>query len=116
MQKWEELKEKLLDLPNTQLIPKSGYISLMYGNKTISFLKFGANTISIDMLRGNLAPDGKKSKNFFDIDDPKGIVKEGSWEWKSGVKGNDYRVPFTVHSDIDYLFFLIKQKYTNSIR
>ncbi|MFM6976940.1 MAG: hypothetical protein ACKOW2_08870, partial [Sphingobacteriaceae bacterium] len=94
-------------------VPKSPYVSLMYDNKTISFIKFANHAISLDLLRGNLTPDGKKSKKFFDLNDPQGIAKEGSWEWKSGVKGNDYRIPFTTQSDIDYIFFLIKQKYDN---
>jgi hypothetical protein len=116
VQKWEELKEKLLDLPNTQLVPKSPYISLMYENKTICYFNFRKSAISIDIGRGNLTPNGDKSKNYFDLDDPKSISKEGSWEWKSGVKGTIYKIPLNTSSDLDYLIFLIKQKYTNSIR
>ena len=46
---------------------------------------------------------------------PKGISSEGSWEWKSGTKGTLYRIYFDEKSDIDYMMFLIKQKYNNLI-
>ena len=72
--------------------------------------------IRIDVLRGNVNPDGSKSKNYFDIDDPKDISSEGSWEWKSGTKGTLYRIYFDEKSDIDYIMFLIKQKYNNLLR
>ena len=65
------------------------------------------------MGRGNINQDGTKSKNFFNIDDPKNYSTETSWEWKSGVKGNMYKVKMTIASDLDYIMFLITQKYKN---
>ena len=76
----------------------------------ICYVNFRKNHITIGMGRGNVNPDGTKSKNYFDIDDPKGITEEGSWEWKSGVKGNVYRIRFDKNIDLDYLMFLINQK------
>lgn len=58
-------------------------------------------------------PDGSYSKNFFNIEDPKGISEEHSWEWKSGAKGNVYKIKITPKTDLDYLIFLLKQKYNN---
>ena len=63
------------------------------------------------MLRGNVNPDGSKSKKYFTLDDPKNISEEGSWEWKSGTKGTMYRIKFDKNINIDYIMFLIKQKY-----
>ena len=37
----------------------------------------------LEMGRGNINQDGIKSKNFFNIDDPKNYSIETSWEWKS---------------------------------
>jgi hypothetical protein len=45
------------------------------------------------------------------LDDPKGISEEDSWEWKSGTKGTVYKIKFDKNINIDYLVFLIKQKY-----
>ena len=67
----------------------------------------------IEIGRGNINPDGTKSKNYFDKDDPKEISKESSWKWKSGTEGTIYKIPINKNSDIDYLMFLVKQKYIN---
>jgi hypothetical protein len=110
LQKWNDFKERITELDNVKLEIKKPYISLMGETKNICFCNFRKNYISIEILRGNVNPDGTKSKNFFNLDDPKGISEEGSWEWKSGVKGNLYKIRFNNNSDLDYLMFLINQK------
>lgn len=110
---WYELKEKLLSLNDVEIIPKNNYISLIFNGKTLTYFIFRKNNIQIELRRGIVNSEGKRSKNFFYIDDPKSISKEGSWEWKSGGKGFIYKIPMTKNSDIDYLMFLIKQKYKN---
>lgn len=110
IEKWEELKERLFSLSNINLVPKNNYMSLMYETKTICFFNFRKDSISIEIGRGNINTDGSKSKNYFTLDDPKGVSKEGSWEWKSGVKGTTYKLQLLPNSDADYLVFLIKQK------
>ena len=72
---------------------------------------FRKNHITIGMGRGNVNPDGTKSKNYFDIDDPKGITEEGSWEWKTGVKGHYYNITLDEKTDTEYLMYLLSQKY-----
>lgn len=111
--KWDELKQRLEVLDNIEIVPKKPYISLIYSGKTVCYFNFMKKGIRIDIMRGNINPDGSKSKNYFDIDDPKDISSEGSWEWKSGTKGTLYRIYFDEKSDIDYTMFLIKQKYKN---
>ena len=113
VEKWIELKEMISELTGAELIPKRQYISLMYGNKTLAYFGFQKSTIKMDFVRGNLKIDGSKSKNFFTIDDPKKITKESSWTWKSGNKGTIYKVSILKDTDIDYIMFLIKQKYKN---
>jgi len=109
--KWFELKEKLEELENIELEIKKPYISLNGESKKISYFNFRKNYISIEMLRGNVNPDGSKSKKYFTLDDPKNISEEGSWEWKSGTKGTIYKIKFDKNVNIDYIMFLIKQKY-----
>jgi len=110
-QKWFELKEKLEELENIELEIKKPYISLNGENKKISYFNFRKNYISIEILRGNINLDGSKSKNYFNLDDPKGISEEGSWEWKNGTKGTIYKIKFEKSVNIDYIMFIIKQKY-----
>ena len=116
VQKWNDLKEGLIELNDIELVSKRDYISLMIGNKTICYFNFQKTRIRMDFVRGNIKPDGSKSKNFFTLDDPKQISIEGSWEWKNGTKGNVYKVSLDKNFDVDYVKFLIKQKYNNLSR
>lgn len=116
VEKWNQINERLSSLDEIEIIPKSPYISVMYYGKTVCYFNFMKKGIRIDILRGNINPDGSKSKNYFDIDDPKGISTEGSWEWKSGTMGTLYRIYFDENSDIDYTMFLINQKYNQLIK
>ena len=109
-EKWNQFKERMCELENVTLQVKKPYISFMGETKNICFCNFRKNYISIELLRGNINTDGSKSKNFFSLDDPKGISEEGSWEWKSGVKGNLYKIKLNKITDLDYLMFLINQK------
>ena len=116
LEKWEELKEYMFELVGTELEVKRNYISLVLENKmnkTIAYFNFQKNGIRMDFSRGNLKADGTKSKNYFTLDDPKKIAKEASWTWKSGNQGTVYKVPINESTDVDYLMFLIKQKYKN---
>ena len=111
--KWEELKELMIELSGTELISKKSYISLMLENKTVAYFEFQKSSIKVIFSRGVLGQTGSKSKNFFTIDDPKNITEEKSWTWKGGAQGKEYKVSLLKDTDIDYIMFLIKQKYKN---
>jgi len=116
VEKWNELKELMIELDGVEIVPKRQYISLLFEdkkNKTIAYFNFQKKGIRIDFSRGNVYTDGRTSKNYFILDDPKKIAKEDSWTWKSGAKGTVYKVSIFKDTDIDYIMFLIKQKYKN---
>ena len=115
IENWDKLKENFSSLEGLEIVPKKSYISLMLGKKNVSFINFRKETILIELLRGTVNPDGSKSKNYFTIDDPKKVSKEGGWKWKSGTQGRIYKILFDKNSDTDYIMFLIKQKYKNLI-
>ena len=110
---WDDLKSRMDDLEGVDLIVKNNYINWVYLGKNICYFLFRKSSIVLELVRGTVNPDGSKSKNYFNIDDPKKISKESSWTWKSGTKGTIYKIPIKKNSDIDYLMFLIKQKYKN---
>jgi hypothetical protein len=110
LEKWNDFRERILKLESVSIRIIKPYISFLGETKMICYVKFRKSHITIGMGRGNVNPDGTKSKNYFDLDDPKGISEEGSWEWKSGVKGTVYRVRFDKNTDLDYLMFLLNQK------
>ena len=96
---------------NVKIEIKKPYINLIGENKIICYFNFRKNFISIEIIRGNVNQDGSKSKKFFTLDDPKHLSEESSWEWKSGTRGNVYKIKFNHNVNIDYIMFLIKQKY-----
>ena len=110
---WELLKERFSELDGVEIVPKRLYITLMYGKKTVSYFIFRKDKIVMEFVRGNILTDGSKSKNYFVIDDPKGISVEGTWTYKNGVQGGIYKIPLDKDSDVEYFMFLIKQKYKN---
>ncbi len=110
-ERWEQLKEHLLNLDDMELDPKKYYINAKVNSKSVAYINFRKSSLSIDIPRGNLNPDGTTSKNFFSLDDPKNLAEERTWEWKSGTKGNVYIIKFDKNTDIDYTMFLLKQKY-----
>ena len=110
-EKWEMLKKQLLELEDLELDPRKYYINAKINNKSIAYLNFRQSNISIDIQRGNLNTDGTKSRNFFNLDDPKKLAEERFWEWKSGTKGNVYVIKYDKNTDLDYTMFLLKQKY-----
>jgi len=110
---WEDLSSMFDQLEGVELVPKKHYVSLSYENKTVGYFNFQKNGIRLDFSRGNVNPDGSRSKNYFDLDDPKGISKESFWEWKSGTKGTVYKISIFSDTDPEYIMFLIKQKYKN---
>ena len=115
IQNWERFKERFDEMEGVEVVPKKNYITLMYGNKTVSYFIFRKDKIQIELGRGNIMKDGSRSKNFFDLDDPKKISNENSWTWKSGTKGNMYKIYFNKNSDLDYFIYLVKQKYKNTV-
>ncbi len=109
-EKWERLKEELLDLDDIELDPKKYYHAKL-NSKSVAYLNFRRSSISIENPRGNLNPDGTTSKNFFSFDDPKKLAVEGDWKWKNGTKGNVYLIKFDKKTDLNYTMFLLNQKY-----
>ena len=62
-------------------------------------------------IRGRIQKDGTKSKTFFELDDPKNVSKVYTWTYKSGIKGSRYTFNITKNTDLEYVSFLLKQKY-----
>ena len=112
LESFTQLKEIMEELGDVEFVPKKPYISLLYQGTAIAYFNFQKQRIRVDVMRGNENVDGSFSKKFFQMDDPKGISKSGNWVWKTGVKGHYYSITLDGNSDVDYLMFLLKQKYT----
>ena len=114
--KWNQINEQINELEGIELIPKRHYIGLVLNGSTkstICYLKFRKSKILLSILRGVHNPDGFKSKNYFTLDDPKGITKDYQRILNNGTTQKSYKISTDSKSDLDYLIFLIKQKYNN---
>ena len=108
---WKLLKEKLSSYPDTSFSVKKYYVSWNKNNTVVCYIKFRKQAFSINILRGKVKLDKTKSKGFFNLDDPKKIALEGNWTYKSGNTGHTYKIPFKKENDLDYVMYLLEQKY-----
>ena len=108
---WETFKAQLLELPNTSIHTTQNYVSIKYEGTALIYVRFRKKELSCEMVRGNVYPDGKVRKKFFEIDDPKDVVGVRDWTWKSGIKGSVYNFPIKSLDELDYRLYLVKQKY-----
>ncbi len=108
---WEAFKSQLLDLPNRSIHTTQNYVSIKYEGTALIYVRFRKKEISCEMVRGNVYPDGKSRKKFFEIDDPKEVTGVRDWTWKSGVKGSVYNFSIKSLDELDYRMYLVKQKY-----
>lgn len=109
--RWLQLKEMLLTADHTEMVVGKNYIKYTKLGKGVCYFNFRKSYFRVDIIRGNKKQDGSKSKNFFVIDDPKGLAEEKHHTWKSGDEGHQYKFAVRNNTSIDYVEMLIKQKY-----
>ncbi len=116
LEKWNELNKKISELEGVELTPKRHYIGLALNGSsfsTICYIKIRKSKLIFDIIRGIHNPDGFKSQNYFTLDDPKNIRKDRQRILNNGSTSKSYRIEADSKSDLDYLIFLLKQKYNS---
>lgn len=108
---WSELRSRYESQSDVSIYSNKSYIGMKRGDKLFSAVRLYKNHIDINVKRGDIRPNGIKSKGFLEMEDPKGMSEEKSWTLKTGVVGNSYVIRFSKESDLDYVVYLINQKY-----
>ncbi len=108
---WNELRERLVDLPDTRLDAKKQHINCKVNGSVVCYVNFRKHHLVVEFVRGNEKTDGTFSKGFFTLDDPKEVCDEKSYTYKDGVKGHTYSFKLEKSDQLDYAMLLIKQKY-----
>jgi hypothetical protein len=108
---WSELRSRYQDQPDVSIYANKSYVGMKRGNKLFGTIRFSRNRMVIDFLRGDIKTDGSKSRGFFELEDPKGMSEERSWTYKDGVIGNSYLIKFSKPDDLEYVVYLLNQKY-----
>jgi hypothetical protein len=110
---WAALRKKLQDYSDTSFFLTKGYISWKKDNTAVCFIHFRKKLLRIEVLRGGKKETGDKSKGFFTADDPKQLMKEDIWKRKSGHTGHGYITNLKEREGLDYVMFLLEQKYNS---
>jgi len=108
---WQTFRERLSDYPDTVFYTTRKYVGFKKDSKVVAFITLQKNQIRVDVLRGSKSKEGELSKGFFHLDDPKGLAEERDWTWKSGATGHEYRIGLKDLDDLDYVMYLLNQKY-----
>ena len=108
---WTVFRERLLELPDTSVHTTQNYLSIKYDGTALIYIRFRKNELNCELLRGNVYPGGVVRGKFFEIDDPKGVTSVRTWNWKSGVTGSVYTFSLKSLDQLDYVMYLVKQKY-----
>ena len=108
---WEKFKSKMSEQFEINYVVRKEYVGLKKGSKNITAVRFMRNKLDLDIARGNIFLDGSRSKSFFSFDDAKNICMERSWTYKDGKVGNSYGITLSKSDEIDYVIYLLNQKY-----
>ena len=108
---WTAFRERLLELPDTSVHTTQNYLSIKYDGTALIDIRFRKTELNCELLRGNVYPGGVLRGKFFELDDPKGVTSVRTWNWKSGVSGSVYTFSLKSLDQLDYVMYLVKQKY-----
>jgi len=108
---WDSFKSLMTQEDNVNMKITKNYISFTLGNskKTIAYFNSRLEGFKVHIVRGFIREDGKETKNFLTIDDPKKMAKAITWKYLNDVQ-HAYELMFNEETDIDYLMFLMKQQ------
>lgn len=108
---WSSIYEFFDNLENTKIKVTRSYISILKGRKTVCYHNFQKQQILIDIIRGYEKPDGSYSQGFFTMTDPEGMAIEKERTINGVDKEKIYQIKVSDTSKVDYLLYLLKQKY-----
>jgi len=111
VENWNSFKSLMLLEDNVNMKISKSYISFTQGNtkKTIAYFNSRAEGFKIHIVRGFIRENGKETKNFLTLDDPKKMAKEINWKYLNDEQ-HAYEILFNKDTDVDYLMFLMKQQ------
>ena len=108
---WNNIKDFFAGLEDVRYkVIGRKYISINKNNRGVCFVKFRKGSLLIDVVRGNISAEEKKSKKFFSFDDPKRLCVEKDRPYVD-QRRYSYKLEINSKTDLDYALWLLKQKY-----
>ena len=115
---WNAIAEFFDNLEDTQIKVRRNYIRILKAKTTVCYVTFQKKQLRISIKRGTKRQDDSLSRGFFTLKDPEGLaaVKHGratggSLTPAEKATGRLYRIRASDTSNVDYLLYLLKQKY-----
>ena len=110
---WTSFKDRFENFSDTSFGLTKSYLSWKRDKTVICYISFYKKELQMSILQGTKKKTGEKSKGFFIADDPKKLTRERTWKYKSGDIGSEYKISITKQDQLDYVMFLLEQKYNS---
>lgn len=108
---WDVFRAKLEENLDISFDATNSYVGVKKDSSLVCAIEFRKNKITLRIKRGSISASGSKSKGFFTLDDVKQTASETSWTYKSGAQGFGYVISVNRKDAVDYIIFLLKQKF-----
>ena len=114
VQLWEVLRERFLELGDTDLNFKRNYISIRKnGRRTraICYVHFYTDNLLITISEGYIKPDGIRSGNFIELVDSENIGERRISNNRDGSSNYEYHIRVSSNRSLELAISIINQRY-----
>ena len=114
VQLWENLRDRYMELGDTDLNYKKHYISIRKNGirtRAICFVHFYLDCLQITISEGYIKSDGVRSGNFIEITDPENIGERRVSNNRDGSSNYEYYIKVSNGRDLELAMPLINQRY-----
>ena len=114
VQLWEDLRNRYMELGDTDLNYKKHYISIRKNGirtRAICFVHFYVDYLQITISEGYIKSDGAQSGNFIEITDPENIGERRVSNNRDGSSNYEYYIKVSNVRDLELAMPLINQRY-----
>lgn len=114
VQLWENLRDRYMELGDTDLNYKKHYISIRKNGirtRAICFVHFYVDYLQITISEGYIKSDGTRSGNFIEITDSENIGERRVSNNRDGSSNFEYYIRVTNSRDLELAIPLINQRY-----
>jgi len=114
VQLWENLRDRYMELGDTDLNYKKNYISIRKNGvrtRAICFVHFYVDCLQITISEGYIKSDGVRSGNFIEITDTENIGERRVSNNRDGSSNYDYFIKVSNGRDLELAMPLINQRY-----
>ena len=114
VQLWENLRDRYIELGDTDLNYKKHYISIRkngFRTRAICFVHFYVDYLQITISEGYIKSDGVRSGNFIELIDPENIGERRISNNRDGSANYEYYIRVSNNRSLELAISIINQRY-----